>query len=158
MIVEYDTKYDEQIKCLLEELQQHITNIDKEKYYVVSDNYKDKYFQKTMTDVSKYNGKVLLFEENRKIVGLIVGVVNNDEMNNFDFNAPKIGRITELIVTKEYRGRNIGKKLLDGMRTYLKSIGCKRIKIAVLGYNESAVKFYENNGFHVRTIEMIDEQ
>ena len=157
MIVEYDTKYDEQIKYLLEELQYYMANIDREKYYVVSDNYRDKYFLKTMTDVNKYKGKVLLFEENQKIVGLIVGVVNNDEMNNFDFKTPKMGRITEFIVTKEYRGRNIGKKLLDGMRTYLKSIGCEKIKIAVLGYNESAVKFYENNGYHVRTIEMIDE-
>lgn len=157
MIVEYDTKYDEQIKYLLEELQYYMANIDREKYYVVSDNYRDKYFLKTMTDVSKYKGKVLLFEENQKIVGLIVGVVNNDEMNNFDFKTPKMGRITEFIVTKEYRGKNIGKKLLDGMRTYLKSIGCEKIKIAVLGYNESAVKFYENNGYHVRTIEMIDE-
>ena len=157
MIIEYSPNYDEEIKDLLVELQQYLSDIDKEGYNIVGDDYREKYFEKTMEKVKKYNGKILLFMETEKIVGLVVGIVNNDEVITFDFKAPKRGRITELVVAKEYRGKHIGKKLLDSMRDYLKSIGCEKIMIAVFGYNENAIKFYEKNGFHMRMMDMIGD-
>ena len=157
MVLEYDLKYDEDIKDLLVQLQQHLADIDKEKFNIVGDGYREKYFEKTLEEVKKCNGKILLYKDNEKIVGLIVGLINNDETERYDFKAPKRGRITELIVDKEYRGRQIGKKLLDEMTNYLKSIGCEKILIAVFGYNESAIKFYEKNGYHIRMIDMIED-
>lgn len=62
-----------------------------------------------------------------------------------------------MIVDKEYRGKQIGKQLLDAMKEYLKSIKCEKILIAVFGYNESAIKFYEKNGYHIRMIDMIED-
>ena len=157
MIVEYDSKYDEDIKDLLVQLQQHLADIDKEKFNIVGDGYREKYFEKTLEEVKKCNGKILLYKDNDKIVGLIVGLINNDETERYDFKAPKRGRITELIVDKEYRGKQIGKQLLNEMKKYLKSIGCDKILIAVFGYNEGAIKFYKDNGFHVRMLDMIED-
>ena len=149
MITEYSPNYDEEIKDLLVELQQYLSDIDKERYNIVGDDYRKKYFEKTMKEVKKCNGKILLFKDNEKIVGLVVGIVNNDEVIRYDFKAPKRGRITELVV--------IGEKLLESMRDYLKSIGCEKIMIAVFGYNENAIKFYERNGYHMRMIDMIED-
>ena len=157
MILEYDSKYDEDIKDLLVQLQQYLTDIDKEGYNIVGDDYREKYFEKTIEEVKKCNGKIMLYKENEKIVGLIVGLINNDETEQYDFKAPERGRITELVVDKEYRGKQIGKQLLNEMKKYLKSIGCEKILIAVFGYNESAIKFYKENGFHVRMIDMIED-
>ena len=157
MIIEYTTKYDEQVKDLLVELQQHLSDIDKEGYNVVGDNYREKYFEKTMKTVEEKNGKILLYKENGKIVGLIIGIVNNDELNRFDFKVPKRGRITELVVKKECRGKHIGTKLLECMKKYLKEIGCEKILIVVFGYNENAIKFYNKNGYHIRMIDMIED-
>jgi len=157
MIVEYCSIYDEEIKDLLVELQQYLSDIDKEGYNIVGDDYREKYFEKTMEEIKNCEGKILLFREDEKVVGLVVGLVNNDEMFRFDFKAPKRGRITELVVSKEYRGRGIGNELLEDMKAYLKSIGCQKIMIAVFGYNESAIKFYEKNGYHVRMIDMIED-
>ena len=157
MIIEYSPNYDEEIKDLLVELQQYLSDIDKEKYNIVGENYREKYFKKTMEEVKKCNGKVLLFKEIEKIVGLVVGIVNNDEVIRLDFKAPKIGRITELVVAKEYRKKHIGEKLLESMRDYLKSIGCEKIMIAVVGYNEDAIKFYKKNGYHMRLMDMIED-
>ena len=53
-----------------------------------------------------------LYKENEKIIGLVAGIINNDEITTFDFNAPKRGRITELVVDKNYRGKGIAKVLL----------------------------------------------
>ena len=119
MIVEYSSEYDEQIKELLVELQEYLVNIDKEGYNVVGDGYKEKYFEKTMEEIKTNNGKILLYKDEEKIVGLIVGIVNNDETNRYDFKAPKRGRITELVVTQEYRGNHVGKQLLNNMKNYL---------------------------------------
>lgn len=157
MIIEYDSKYDEEIKILLEQLQQYLADIDKEGYNIVGEEYKEKYFEKTMEDVKKCDGKILLYKDNEKIVGLIIGIVNNEETKEYDFNAPKRGRITELIVDKEYRGKGIGKELLLKMKEYLKSNGCEKIMIAVFGYNESAIRFYKENGFHIRMLDMIED-
>ncbi len=51
MIIEYNSKYDEQIKDLLVQLQQHLADMDKEGYNIVGNDYRDKYFTKTMEEV-----------------------------------------------------------------------------------------------------------
>ena len=155
MIIEYDKKYDEDIKDLLVELQNYIVDMDREKYNIISDEYREKYFEKTIEEVEKNDGKILLFLENNKVVGLIVGIINNEETLEYDFKAPKRGRITELIVSKNIRSKGIGSILLEEMTKYLKDNNCKDILIEVFGYNENAIKFYEKNGYHTRFIDMI---
>lgn len=157
MVLEYALKYDEDIKDLLVQLQQHLADIDIEKFNIVGDRYREKYFEKTLEEVKKCNGKILLYKNNEKIVGLIVGLINNDETERYDFKAPKRGRITELVVDKNYRGKGIGKELLLKMKEHLKSNGCEKIMIAVFGYNEGAIKFYKDNGFHIRMMDMIED-
>lgn len=49
-IIEYNPKYDEQIKILLVELQSYITKIDKDKYNIITKEFKEKYFQKTIEE------------------------------------------------------------------------------------------------------------
>ena len=155
MVIEYDKKYDEDIKDLLVELQNYIVDMDKEKYNIISDEYREKYFEKTIEEVEKNNGKILLYLENNKVVGLIAGIINNEETLEYDFKAPKRGRITELIVSKNIRSKGIGTILLEKMTKYLKKNNCKDILIEVFGYNENAIKFYEKNGYHTRLIDMI---
>ncbi len=154
MIIEYDKRYDENIKDLFVELQDDIVNMDKEKYYILTENYREEYFKKAMEDIQKYNGKILLCSENNKIVGLIIALTNNEETLNYDSNVPKRGRITELIVSKNYRKKGYGKQLLNSMETYLMKQGCKDILLGVLAYNDHAIQFYEKNGYHARLVEM----
>ncbi len=155
MVLEYDEKYDDDIKDLLVELQEYIQNIDIEGYNILQKNYRKLYFEKVLNDVKNYKGKIFLYEEDNKIVGLVVGIVNNDEIETYDFKAPKRGRITELVISKNVRSKGIGTVLLKYMEDYLKSIGCKDILIGVFAYNDNAVKFYRKNGYHVRMIDMI---
>ena len=88
-IIDYSSKYDNDIKDLLVELQEHIVKIDKEKYNILTDDYRDKYFEKTMDEVNKYEGKILLAVEKEKVIGLIVGLINNEKEKTYDFCAPK---------------------------------------------------------------------
>lgn len=154
MIIEYEAKYQEEVQDLLVELQEHIAEIDKEDYNVVGDDYREKYFNKTLEEVEKYKGKMYLYKEDEEIVGLVVGLINNEEIETYDFKAPKRGRISELVVLKKCRQKVYGIILLNAMEKYLKSLGCKDILIGVLAYNESAIKFYEKNGYHIIMTEM----
>lgn len=155
MIIEYDSKYDKEIKKLFIELQEHIIQVDKEHYNILGKNYEEEYFNKTLDEIKKYNGKMYLYKENDRIVGLIVGLINNEEIDTYDFKAPKRGRISELVVSKNCRTKGYGKILLDNMEKYLKTLGCRDVLIGVFAYNESAINFYEKSGYHTRMIEMI---
>lgn len=154
-IINYSNKYNEAIKDLLVELQEYIAEIDKEKYNILTNEYREKYFEKTMNEVNKYEGKIFLAIENERVIGLIVGLINNEEESTYDFKAPKRGRVTELVVSKECRSNGIGKQLLDKMEEYFKEVGCKGILIDVFAYNENAQKFYIKNGYFNRNIEVM---
>ncbi len=155
MIIDYDSQYDEEVKDLLVELQEYIVNIDKEKYNILTENYREEYFKKTMSEIKKYNGKILLYKEETKIVGLVVGIINNEKTSEYDFKAPKRGRITELIVSKHCREKGYGKTLLNAMENNLASEGCEDILLGVFGYNEKAIEFYQKNGYETRMIDML---
>ena len=154
-IIDYETKYDEDLKNLLLELQEYIASIDKEGYNVVGKDYKEKYFLKIMQDYKQYEGKIFLAEDNDQIIGAIIGVLNNYETDSYDFKAPKRGRVLDLIVKKEYRGRLVGQKLLAKMEQYFKSVGCKALILGVFGYNDKAINFYTKNGYTLRTMDIM---
>ena len=154
MILKYENTYEEDATSLLVSLQEHIKSIDIEGYNILTEEYRDSYFEETMKEVNEHDGKIFLYKQDEKIVGLIVGLVNNEIEQTYDFSAPKRGRITELIVLKDVRSNKIGTKLLSTMENYLYSIGCKDILIEAFAYNDKAVEFYKSHGYHIRMFDM----
>lgn len=155
MIVEYSDKYCEGVKNLFVELQEYIVALDKEKYNIIGDDYRDKYFEETMNDIGKNSGKMFLYVEDGNVLGLVVGVINNEEILEYDFCVPRRGRVSELIVSSKYRSKGVGCKLLEKIEEYLHSMNCQSILIEVFGYNEGAIDFYNKKGYHTRVIEVI---
>ncbi len=154
-IIEYTSQYKEDAKDLLVELQEHIVSLDKDHYNIITKDYREKYLQKTLKEVKKYKGKFLLAKEKEKIIGLIVGLINNEEESAYDFKAPKRGRVTELVVKKGLRSKGVGKKLLEEMEKYFASVGCKGVVIGVFAYNHRATDFYYQNGYFDRYLEVM---
>ena len=156
-IIDYLSQYDETIKDLLVEIQEYIVQIDREKYNKLTDEYREKYFEETMKEVSKYEGKIFLAKENGEIIGLIIGIIYNNEVDAYDFAAPKRGFVKDLVVSKNYRSKGIGKQLLNKMESYFKEVGCKGVLLNVFAYNENAIQLYIKNGYFNRCIEMMKE-
>lgn len=154
MIIKYEKKHDEDVKKLLFELQEYIASIDIEKYNIIFQKDIEKLFIDNLEEVNQNQGIILLAKEEEKIIGLIIGLINNEEKNEYDFKCPKRGRISELIVSKNSRGKETGKKLLHAMEETLKDIGCEDILIEVFGYNELAFNFYKKEGYHTRMLEV----
>lgn len=154
MIIEYEKKYEEDAKNLLVELQEYLASIDKEGYNILTKDYREEYFKEKLEEMKTKEAKIFLYKEDNEILGLVECLVNNDARETFEFSAPRRGRIAELIVTKDARGKGIGEKLLHYAEEYLHSINCEDILIAVFGYNKNAFNFYRKCGYHIRMMDM----
>ena len=152
-IIEYEDKYLEDVKDLLVELEEYIITIDEDNLDKLDYEYRDKMALLDLKEVKKNNGKCYLAIEEEKTIGLIMGYVRRyDKYDYLDYKCPKSGEVSELIVSKNARGKGIGKKLMDIMESYFKSIGCEYIFIDVFAYNKNAIEFYKKHGYHTRML------
>jgi len=62
----------------------------------------------------------------------------------------KVGEIHEIVVKEEYKGKGIGRNLMEVAEEYLKSKGHKIIELWVGEENYVARKFYEKLGYKAR--------
>ena len=152
-IVEYDSKFDEQIKDLLVELQNYLVDIDDWHTQVMLPEYREKSFKLDIKKVSTQYGKIYLSVEGNRVIGLIMGIVEEkDEIDRLTNDCAKTGSVIELIVKNNIRGNGIGKKLLQKMEEYFKSINCIRINVEVFGPNKKGMNFYQKNDYVVRNM------
>lgn len=153
MIVEYDSKYDEQIKDLLVELQNYLVDIDNWHTQILKPEYRENMFKLDMEKVRKQNGKIYLYIENNVAIGIIIGIIEEkDEIDKLTNDCAKTGSILELVVKNDIRGNGIGKLLLGKIEQFFKDVDCKRINIEVFGPNKKGLNFYEKNGYITRDI------
>ncbi len=150
-IIEYEEKYLEDVRNLLTELEEYIVSIDKDGLDQVHPLYHEKMALLDLEEVQKYNGKCYLALEDDLVVGLIMGTIPPyDEFDYLDYKCPKRGEITELIVTAKTRSKGIGKELMATMEKYFKNEGCEYVMVDVFAYNDNAINFYKNRGYHAR--------
>ncbi len=60
-------------------------------------------------------------------------------------------RLEDLYVTPDYRGRGIGRALLQHLARIAIAEGCPRLEWDVLAWNTPAIGFYEKVGAHILT-------
>lgn len=131
-IIEYEEKYLNDVKNLLVELEEYILSIDVDELDQLHPEYKDKMALLDLEEVNENNGKCFLAIEDEKVIGLIMGVVRKyDEYDYLDYKCPKCGVITELVVSKNIRGKGIGKELMQVMEKFLRVLD---VNILVLKY------------------------
>lgn len=147
-IIDYDKKYDEDIKNLLVELQKYLVEIDNWHFQVLKECYKEAAFKMDMQRVKEEEGKIYLARENDEIVGMVIGIIpkkdNEDKISN---TCARNGSVLELIVKHNVRGNGIGKALLLKIESYFKRKNCENISIEVYGPNTKGLNFYNKNGY-----------
>lgn len=158
MIIEYQDKYLKDVKELLVELEEYIVSIDQDHLDQVGENYKEEMALYDLKEVRENNGKCYLAIENNHVVGLIMGIVRKYNKEDYlDYKCPKMGVITELIVSKNVRSKGIGTLLMKKMESYFQSIDCTYLSLEVFAYNEKAIQFYKKQNYHTRMFHMIKE-
>ena len=151
IIIEYEDKYLEDVRDLLTELEEYIISIDKDNLDQLHPEYHEKMALLDLEEVKNNKGKCYLAIVDNKVIGLIMGTIPPyDEYDYLDYKCPKRGEITELIVTSKIRSKGIGKELMNKMEKYFKKEGCEYVLVDVFAYNENAINFYNNRGYHPR--------
>ena len=155
-IIEYDSKYEEDAKDLLVELEEYIVSIDEDELDQVGERYREEYLGILLDNMAMKQGKVYLAIEDGRAIGLVAGSIKEWEYaDHLDYKCPKMGIVAELIVSKKSRSKAIGTKLMNKMEEYFKSIGCKYVLLSVFAYNQNAINFYSKFGYHPRMHDMI---
>ena len=97
---------------------------------------------------------------------IIVGIIDNSS-DNIEIIAsgtiiiePKIiregrnvGHIEDIVVSKEMRGKEISKKILDMLKLIAREKNCYKV---ILDCNEEVKKVYIKNGFNVKGLQMAE--
>lgn len=155
-IIPFQEQYKNAAQDLLVELEDYLESLDQDHLEQVGADYREKMLQYDLADAKASGGMAYLAIEGDRVIGLIIGVIRvYDERDHLDFKCPPMGKITELVISKKYRGGGVGSLLLAQMEQFFRQKGCEYIAVDAFSYNSNALRFYEKKGFHPRLISML---
>ncbi len=65
---------------------------------------------------------------------------------------PPVGHILNIAVDPAFRGRGLGKRLLEYALEYCRRLGAKQIELEVRTGNDAAIALYQKYGFEIREL------
>src|SRR2546430_1543286 len=104
------------------------------------------YFDAMFARCADTHGKIFVAEVERRVVGFIClwGRVQSEEL---DEEPSEYAYISDLVVLPAYRGRGLGRALLQKAEEHARLHGATTLKIESLAKNEVATTLYRNSGF-----------
>ena len=91
-----------------------------------------------------------------KIEGNVVGyalLITRDSSHN-GMIPRRVMEIQEFAVHEAATGHGIGTEMMADIRALAKAFRCSSLKLGVYPQNDGAIRFYERNGFMIRSIDM----
>ena len=94
---------------------------------------------------------VLVADDNGDVIGYVYAAVEG-----YDYMALRgpAGVLHDIIVDPEYRGRGVGRLLLDAALEFFRSRGIPRVVLSTAERNETAQRLFAGKGFRRTMIEM----
>jgi len=93
------------------------------------------------------NSHLLIAEINREMVGFI-----NFTIRRTILHSGPSGLIDEIVVTRNYRGKGVGKQLIGAAIEKCKQLGCCEVEVTTELTNVNAREFYKRCGFEERGV------
>lgn len=93
------------------------------------------------------NSHMFLAEIDNKIIGFV-----NFSLRQTLLHKGYSGLIDELVVTVDFRNKDIGSKLLDAAVKECKNLGCCEVEVSTESSNISAVQFYKRYNFNEKGV------
>ena len=104
------------------------------------------YYAELMQRLSTRSGKLILADVNSETVGLMGFSIDRDAAY-IVAERNRHGSVTDLVVRKAWRGKGVGRRLLEEAERLTKEAGLKRLNIGVLHRNTGAAALYREFGF-----------
>ena len=96
---------------------------------------------------NKINSDIFVIENNNSIIASGSLLIEK----KFIHNMSSVGHIEDIVVSKDYRGNNLGKKLVEYLINIAKKEKCYKI---ILNCKKELKNFYEKNNFKKNGIQM----
>ena len=111
------------------------------------------YIPDVLKRCKRYAGETLVAVATGEIAGyaMIWTRVPPEDIEDGDFEC---GRLADLVVREKYRGRGIGRQLINAGETYARANGVKFLRLGVMARNTTARALYESLGYSSCHIEM----
>jgi len=103
-------------------------------------------YERMMERIARRDGRLLLAAAEGRVVGLMGFSIEEDQPFVRE-DLRRYGHVTDLIVHADWRGRGVGRALLDEAERLTRARGLKRLGIGVLAGNEGALRAYQAFGF-----------
>jgi len=140
----------------MEKLQDHIIEVDTLKRNIRTPEYGKEYTDDFLKRVNEENGKIYILRLDDIPVGVIGGIIETDEPIRLHDNiTSKTGRIIELYLNPDYRGKGLGKLLMQKIEDYFREHACTIVVIEVFIDNKDAHEFYKSCGYADRSVDVI---
>jgi GNAT superfamily N-acetyltransferase len=113
----------------------------------------ERHFNELISRVTQTSGAIFVADDDGCLIGYacVFGSVTPDEV---DERPEPYSFIAELFVRSEYRGLELGRRLIERAEHHAAARGSYKLELKVLAQNESAIKFYEALGYAPRVIVM----
>lgn len=95
--------------------------------------------------ITKNMPRILVAKENKRLIGFIT--FEEGKESYFDTAIKNFGIVLELFVLDNYRGKGIGRKLMNEAEQYFVGKGLEFIKVECSTFNLPGLKFYQANGY-----------
>jgi ribosomal protein S18 acetylase RimI-like enzyme len=113
----------------------------------------EKYLRFMFDKCAQTEGTVFVLEDDERVVGF-VSVWAKLKVNGLVNEEAETAYVSDLVVTAAYRGRGLGKALLQRAEDYAVARGATRLNIGVLAENTAARKLYNDFGFRENNVEL----
>ena len=113
----------------------------------------DDYLTEMFMQCRQFSGTVFVCEKNDKIAGYIT-VHSQYVSEDIDDGPRKFGYISDVFVVDQFRGRGVGKALLQHAENHAKENGVSEMMIGVLASNKQARSLYHAQGFEEFAIKL----
>jgi GNAT superfamily N-acetyltransferase len=104
------------------------------------------YHRELLERLARRGGEVILAESAGIVIGAMGFVIDVDAAYVAD-DVRRHGAVTDLVVAPEWRGRGVGRMLLEEAERRTRAAGCRRLTIGVLVANPDAERLYRSFGF-----------
>jgi ribosomal protein S18 acetylase RimI-like enzyme len=98
--------------------------------------------------VNEGKGVVLVAEKGGVLVGVGIGYETLSGDLSLTLEARHTGYVSYLVVHEAWRGKGIGRDLLNGLLARFRARGLKTARISAITENSGAIKLYEQIGFN----------
>jgi GNAT superfamily N-acetyltransferase len=104
------------------------------------------YFAEVFQSCVRQNGKIFVAEIDRQVIGytVVLARIVAEEIHEISY---EYAYISDLLVLSTFRGRGVGRRLLEAAENFARDEGAGIIRIGALAKNKTARQFYGYFGF-----------